>query len=229
MTKKKSSAALIKKLTYWRDYNGTGDEYRRTHDLDCVLTGGDLNADTIFSLWLPLRYSLNYFDTPAWKHWKDVEYTELRPSLNLKAHSAILNDMIEHTNDFLPPESELAQKLSTLFELGQERCNVMLLPQGKRSWNSRRGFGPYWDYFPHFLFDLFEYAVCEDALQVWLRDERLGPFFAGENISKRNILDIAGTGNVCRHRPKEIKLELLLDNYITILRRRKQLLAAWAS
>ena len=32
--------------------------YRSTHDLDCVLLGGDLRADNIISLWLPLRYCL---------------------------------------------------------------------------------------------------------------------------------------------------------------------------
>lgn len=223
------SESIIKKLASWRDYDGTGDDYRRTHDLDCVLCGGDLNADTIFSLWIPLRLVLNQQNRPRWVSWREFEYEKLRPSQRLKDHVGFLNDLIDHMENFLAPESELTQKLSTLFELGQERCNVMLLPQGKCSWNSRRGFGPYWDYFPHYIFDLFEYAICEDALQGWLRDESLEPFFAGETISQRNILDLAGTGNVCRHRPKEIKLELLLDNYITILHRRKQLLAARTS
>ena len=50
-------------IQYWIDYKGDGDEYRRTHDLDCILTDGNLFADTLFSLWLPLRYVLNYCGT----------------------------------------------------------------------------------------------------------------------------------------------------------------------
>lgn len=34
------------------------EEYRRWHDRDCVLTGGCLEADTMFSLWLPLRHTI---------------------------------------------------------------------------------------------------------------------------------------------------------------------------
>ena len=56
---------IIEKIRYWRDDDGVGDEFRRTHDLDCILTGGNLFADLIFSPWLPLRY------TP-------VSYTHLR-------------------------------------------------------------------------------------------------------------------------------------------------------
>ena len=56
--------SIIKKINYWKSYDGTGDEYRKTHDLDCIQTKGNLAADTIFSLWLPLRYTLNYFEHP---------------------------------------------------------------------------------------------------------------------------------------------------------------------
>lgn len=222
MTKKKSSAALIKKLAYWRDYNGTGDEYRRTHDLDCVLTGGNLNADTIISLWLPLRYTMNHFDKPRWQRWRDFEYAELRPSRRLKDHSPFLDDMIENLDLFLDLEDELTQKLLLLFDLGQKRCNVMLLP--KRSWNSLRG-GKHYEYLPSFLFDLFSYAQDEKALQSWLHKESLEPFFANEILSQKSILDLAGTGSPCRHNPRDIQLDRLLDNYIAILRRRAELLA----
>ena len=42
---------------YW-DNPEEHDEYRRQHDRDCVLAGGDLKTDTIFSLWLPLRHTI---------------------------------------------------------------------------------------------------------------------------------------------------------------------------
>lgn len=34
------------------------DEFRKKYDLDCALTSGSLYADTIFSLWRPLRFAL---------------------------------------------------------------------------------------------------------------------------------------------------------------------------
>lgn len=222
------AAPIIATLKYWRDYDGKGDEYRAAHDRDALQMGGDLNADTIISLWLPLRYTMNRFDMTTWQKWKDFEYDTLRPKgLGLKDYPAFLDDMMGKINQFLDMEDELTQKLLTLFSLGQERTNVMLLP--KRSWNSRRGCRPYWDYLPHFLFDLFTYSVDEDALRRWLQAESLEPFFAKETFTQENILDLAGTGSPCRHNPREIDLERLLDNYIAILRRRAELLALRAA
>ena len=44
------------------------DEFRKNNDLDCILRGGNLNADTIFSLWIPLRFSIVNLNT-----YKDIE------------------------------------------------------------------------------------------------------------------------------------------------------------
>lgn len=216
---------ITRKLLYWKNYSGSGDKYRKAHDLDCVLTGGNPNADTIISLWLPLRYALNHFDMPRWKQWKEFEDVELRSSKHvLKDCADFLNDMIEHIDNFLPDDSELTTKLSILFSLGQQRCNVMLLPQGKREWNTLRG-RRYFDYLPHFLFDLFTYSIDEDVLLHWLDEQDMQPFFANETFAQENILDLAGTGSPCRHNPRGIDLDRLLDNYIAILRRRAELLA----
>lgn len=224
----KSAASLVNKLTYWRDYNGTGDEYRRLHDLDCIQTGGNLNADTIISLWLPLRYTMNQFQKPKWELWKEFEYQMLKPCyLGLKDHPPFLDSMIENIDQFLEMDAELTQKLITLFELGQRPCNVMLLP--KRCWNTLRGGKPYWDYFPHFLFDLFAYSADEDPLRSWLDNQCLHPFFAKEIFAQDNILDLAETGSPCKHNPREINLNKLLDSYIAILLRRSQLLSVRAA
>lgn len=218
---------IIAKLIYWRDYNGTGDEYRRSHDSDCVLCGGDLNADTIFSLWLPLRYTLNHFNKPMWQYWRELEYAELRPKgIRLKDHAGFLDSIIENIDDFLPDE-RLTQKLSTLFDLGQQRCNVMLLP--KREWNTLRGRHPYWDYFPHFLYDLFSHSLNDVALHAWIKNQRLELFFSDKIVARENLLDLAGTGSVCRHNPRDIKVEYLIENYIEILHQRKELLATQAA
>lgn len=57
----------IEEWIWYDDYKPAGEyydnveaheEYRRWHDRDCVLTGGCLEADTMFSLWLPLRHTI---------------------------------------------------------------------------------------------------------------------------------------------------------------------------
>lgn len=214
---------ILQKIKYWRDYTGTGDFYRQKHDLDCILTGGNLFADTLFSLWLPLRYTLNYYGSELWDNWKEFEAEKLRPQkLGLKDCPDFLNSLIKNIDVFLPP-MELTALLSELFELGQHRCNVLILPH--RSWNSRRGYPPYWEYLPHFLFDLMntESSAFLKAVFTWLQSEHLEMFFNG-SLDKSNLKDLAGTGAVWRHKPNEINLEHLLHSYIDILKERKSIM-----
>ena len=212
---------IIKKLEYWRDYTGTGDLYRQEHDLDCILTGGNLFADTLFSLWLPLRYTLNDYGCGLWNEWKGFEAEKLRPQkLGLKDCPEFLNALIEKIDVFLPP-TRLTTLLSELFQLGQQRCNVIILPY--RSWNSRRGGNPYWEYLPHFLYDLMntDSSPFLQAVSAWLREEHLEMFFDNGILDKNHLKDLAGTGAVWKHKPDEINVEYLLCNYIDILRERR--------
>lgn len=205
---------IIEKIRYWRDDDGVGDEFRRTHDLDCILTGGNLFADLIFSPWLPLRYTLNFFESPAWSEWKNKEYKQ---KFRLKEYKPFLTELERDIENFLP-ECELTALLCRLFELGQERCNVMILPN--RSWNRRRGCAPYWDYLPHYLYDV----LTEDntgAVAEWIRRENLAIFFQDEIIKKENLLDLAGTGNVRKHAPRDIVVPTLINNYVNLLQLRE--------
>ena len=214
-------APILQKIRYWRDYTGTGDLYRKKNDLDCILTDGNLSADTIFSLWLPLRYTLNYYGCDLWDNWKDFEAEKLRPKrLGLKDCPDFLNTLIENIDVFLPPMG-LTIMLSELFELGQQRCNVMILPY--RSWNSRRGCSPYWEYLPHFIYDLMntDSPLFLQALHTWIKCEHLEMLFINGKLEKNNLKDLAGTGAVWKHAPTEINVEQLLHNYIEILKERK--------
>lgn len=215
---------ILQKIKYWRDYTGTGDLYRQEHDLDCILTGGNLFADTLFSLWLPLRYTLNYYGCELWDNWKNFEAEKLKPrKLGLKDCPEFLNSLIENIDIFLPP-MELSASLSELFELGQHRCNVLNLPY--RWWNNMRGGQPYWEYMPHFLYDQMntESSVLLGVVSNWLQEEHLEMFFNGSLLDKSNLKDLAGTGAVWRHKPNEINLEHLLHSYIDILRERKSII-----
>ena len=213
---------IIEKLRYWREYCGSGENYRKAHDLDCLLTHGNLSADTLCSLWLPLRYSLNYFESERWSYWKKFEENNLRPQkLGLKDYNPFLLELERDIEQFLP-HHETTRKLIRLFELGQRRCNVMLLPE--RSWNTKRGRAPYYDYLPHFLYDLLssEYnAEYNVDVSAWIKTESIDMFFKDNDISCKNIIDLAGTGDVRRHPPKDIDLPYLLENYIRILELRE--------
>lgn len=96
----------------------------------------------------------------------------------------------------------------------------MILPD--RRWNSLRGRSPYWDYLPHFLYSLFE-SQDPDMLVSWLQHEHLQPLFDGP-LDQAHIIDLAGTGDPCRHDPRVMNLNTLLDNYIRILEERRLLM-----
>ena len=139
-------------IQYWINYKGTGDEYRKTHDLDCILTNGNLNADTLISLWLPLRRILSFENTKKWNDYVQVEKNILRPKkINLKKCDEFMCDLRDNVEEFIP-DQDLRNRTEELFELGRTRANVIILPY--RKWNNMRAFHPYWDYMPHFLYDL---------------------------------------------------------------------------
>ena len=54
-----------------------------------------------------------------------------------------------------------------------------------------RGGDPYWDYFPHFLYDLLntEDKMFMSTMQAWIERENLQMFFDGE-IVKDKIIDL---------------------------------------
>lgn len=212
---------ILDKLSYWKNYDGNGDEYRKTHDLDCLLTGKNLLADTIISLWMPLRYTLNFFENPKWTYWKDFEMNVLsKNKITLKNHNEFIEDLERNIQIFLP-EHEVTHKLVKLFELGQKRCNVMLLPN--RRWNSIRGGRPYFDYLPHYLYDLLDTndLLYKSRIVNWIKKEQLTMFFENGIIDKEHIIDLAGTGCVYSHSPRKIVLSVLLQNYITMLEKRE--------
>lgn len=92
------------------------------------MTGGNLFADTIVSLWLPLRYTLNYFECQKWTEWKEYEAKVLRAKrMGLKDCNEFLEDLIANIEIYLPDHA-ISRKLSELFVIGQSKSNVMLLP-----------------------------------------------------------------------------------------------------
>lgn len=220
---------IIKKLDNWITYMETApkgipynenrelfDEHRKTHDLDCILTGGNLYADTIFSLWTPLKsviYCLGKKSNDVYK------------ALGLKSGDTIYKkiDMLkkikENIETVLPKDEPETNLLSRLFDLGQERCNVMILPN--RNMNSKRGERPYNDYMPYFLSECFEggafasYFENDEDFIKWIQREKLQRFFEDGDIKPEKIKDLNGSGDV--KNPYTTDIMLYLDNYIKIL------------
>lgn len=217
---------IRRKIEEWIDYKDHSptvpyqgnekvhDEYRRWHDRDCVLTGGNLYADTMFSLWRPLAHTVIRLNDKSVIH--GGKYKFIRE---------LLKD--DNMEKLLPVEQPIVKKLSTLFELGMGRENVFLLPD--RGLNIVRGRNPYDDYVPVFLLESFgEGAFArywnspEEHLQ-WIKQEHFQVFFNGE-ISPENIKDLSGAGDVRKSlAPDGIQpMELMIDNYISILQERRK-------
>ena len=208
-------------IQYWIDYDGSSEGYRKKHDLDCILTDGNLCADTLISLWLPLRYVLDKENTNKWKEYLKGEDKE-HP---LKKDKTFLKDLKNNIEDFIPTE-ELRQKVETLFALGRKRGNVIILPY--RKWNSIKGRPPYWDYMPHFLYDLLntDNIIFLKTTQEWVKEQNLCMFFKDENnLLIDNIKNLSGSKSIFKHRSDQIDINVLLDNYISILEKRVLLFA----
>lgn len=195
----------------------TGDDYRKTHDLDCILTNGNLFADTLFSLWLPLRYTLNHCGCELWKEW-----LEKKPSnFKFKDSNEFLNDLLMNIELYLP-ECEETHLLMELFEFGRQRENVIILPY--RKWNSIRGGTPYYDYIQHFLYDVLNTNDEKflAAMKDWIKREHLEMLFLNGNIMKESLIDLWGSGKVTSHKPRNLEVKKLLKNYITVLTERQK-------
>lgn len=200
--------AIRVQLMYWIDYaenDNHTEEYRREHDLDCILTDGNLYADTIFSLWTPLKNVLKYYG---------YNYTS-----KLEDKKKILNNL----EDLLDSNETIVKKLCILFELGRTRANVMILPDRKMQ---SRGGPPYWDYMPYFLYECYkggafsQYFTDDQEFIAWIEDQNLRMFFKNEEDSKDAIIDLAGTGDIKDCSFKHMDIECMLDSYINILQMR---------
>ncbi|MHB8063117.1 MAG: hypothetical protein ACYDG2_10870 [Ruminiclostridium sp.] len=190
------------------------DIYRKENDLDCQLTDGNLKADTIFSLWLPLRFTLRKINGYSLNIPDKVK--------ERKKHLDFLVELGSNSSSYLPVDNSLVEKLSRLFELGMKRENVMILPD--RIINCKRGSKPYYDYMPHFLNDCFQggnfskYFSNDEELQKWIETQHLQMFFENGSVKKSEIKDLSGSGSVQNNKPE--KVEAMLDNYIDVLEAR---------
>ena len=195
------------------------DAFRSCNDRDCVLTGGNFYADTIFSLWTPLKNTIIRINSEE----------EIAMVGNINSKYKFLPELEKGNNleKLLPENMPITQKLSKLFELGLRVENAFILPD--RKLNCSRAKLPYRDYMPVFLAEAFpggEFAYAwenKEEYISWIKKEKLHVFFDGE-ISKDNIKDLAESGDIYNGIPdKSVDvMEKMIDNYISILEERRK-------
>ncbi len=195
------------------------DRFRSLHDRDCMLTGGDLKADTLFSLWTPLRHTIVRLN----------DRETIRSVGDISKKYVFLRDFIKGDNieKLLPETESIVHKLSELFERGMGRENVFLLPE--RQLNCARARKPYCDYVPVMLLEAFpggvfsEYWDSPEAYLRWIDEEHMEAFFDG-GISPEHVKDLSGSGDVrISFAPEGVEaMERMIENYIAVLKERKR-------
>lgn len=195
------------------------DRFRSLHDRDCMLTGGDLKADMLFSLWTPLRHTIVRLN----------DRETIRSVGDISKKYVFLRDFIKGDNieKLLPETESIVHKLSELFERGMGRENVFLLPE--RQLNCARARKPYCDYVPVMLLEAFpggvfsEYWDSPEAYLRWIDEEHMEAFFDG-GISPEHVKDLSGSGDVrISFAPEGVEaMERMIENYIAVLKERKR-------
>lgn len=204
------------------------DPKRMKQHQSCILTGTP--SDLLFPLWLTLRQAMYRASTRSKTQWEDWWKYEKRIQISLKNSSKFLNYLKQKPENFFPPSSELTLLISQYCSRALTRANVILLPDDenfKKLLYITRKSDPFFDYMPHVLDFLMseESSLDLNKVRAWIKEEELRSFFDGGKISRELIRkDIAGTDSVYKHRPREINVPLLLENYIEILDEREQLL-----
>ena len=227
---------IKKKIREWKEYNKNSpkcpysgneiihDIYRALNDSDCQLTKGNLMADTIFSLWIPLKMSLQCSESYRYNLQGNEVYPYKQDGFISKSGNSInfLTDIEQNLEIYLPPNEW--KKLYEFASLSLTRANVMILPD--RKMQSRGKF--FLDQMPKTLYECFKdgdfsgYFNNEDSLVVnWVKEEKLEFFFDGE-IKKENIkplIEKVSANEVCWLKEKE-EIDEMLDNFISILKLR---------
>lgn len=177
---------IVNYITYWSNALGKPtyrDDWRRENELDVVWLRGDshdMHADTIFSLWMPLKMCLQCVAGDVF----DRRGNRGIPAKTREHYDDILANLYR----YLPRTDPLVEELYRFAELASTRANVMRLP--KRRMQSRGAY--YYDQMPRTLHECFEggrfshYFTSDDGVRDWVTSEKLAMFFAGE-ITRDNI------------------------------------------
>ena len=183
---------------YWlRAAEGSGEEWRKINDLDCLYFEGDLRADTLMSAWTPVKWVVNFLNK--------------KYNMNFCKQPKYIKLLAEERDTYLPPEHELVKLLDEFLELAEQRCNYMLLPDRKMNIErytltiNDKSMKLY-DEVPATLYYIFEkdglgrFFKDEDEVKAWVKRECLEMGFEGGNICQEGVRAL-----ICGLHPSEAK------------------------
>lgn len=173
--------SIVNYLRYWsriQPLDVTYEKWRKENDLDAVWLNGDLHADTIFSVWMPLKMCLQCLAGNRFSR-KGIRRT---PYKTQEYYDDIVINIMENDNPYLPRNDELVEELYQFAELASTRANVMRLPNRKMQVRWK-----YYDQMPKTLYECFEsdtsvfskHFESDDAVKEWVKAEKLEMFFDG--------------------------------------------------
>lgn len=169
--------SIINFLNYWMK-----DGERESNDLDCLYFSGDLRADTLFSVWTPLKFVLDCLN-PCERFYKENKYGSDKHKFLRKIKLNI--------SRFLPENDELVKELYKFVKFAETRANYFIWPkQGINNWRYDD-----FDQVPPMLYKCFtnkDYKSIFDnddnILKIWIKEEKLNMFFGGKNsYTEENI------------------------------------------
>lgn len=180
---------------YWmKAADGSGDEWRKENDLDCIYFDGDLRADTLMSAWTPIKWVADFLNKDKGKKFYKHAKDDTNPMADLEL-------LAERGNEFLPDDNELVRLLNGFLELAELRCNFILLPdrgmncaryrttiEGKTKWLL--------DSVPATLYYIFDnnslgMYFTEISPEEWIKREKLDMGFVGGIFDQEHIVQIS--------------------------------------
>lgn len=212
---KYSDNHIINFINYWIDSYG---KPRENNDLDCLYFAGDLHADTIFSVWTPLKFVLDYLN-PNERFYKTNNYGNPHKFLT----------KIKYNIDiYLPCENKLVQELYCFAQLAETRSNYIKWPA--LGINGQR-YNDDFDQMPPALYKCFpgeKYSAYfnnnEMKLLEWIENEKLKMLFQEESLKKEDIKPLINIMKPYESKWLTEKNEILemLQNYNYILKERSK-------
>lgn len=192
-------------------YQEAKNKWRKKYDLDVIHLNGDLYADTIFSIWMPLKMCLQISDTYPYSKFGNNEKPYKR--------NPYIPNIIKNIDTYLPYNEW--QELYKFVSIALTEVNVMKLPEKNIQVRGR-----FYDQMPKTLYECFEGGIfnwCFKNIKVeeWVREQNLTMFFES-NISRENIKPLISRIKASDFEWIKDREEIreMLTNYYSILKMR---------
>lgn len=217
---------------YWmKALEGSGDEWRKKNDLDCLYFNKDLRADTLISAWTPVKWVADCLNR---------EY-DIRFYKKTKNPADPYRDLKLLANDreaYLPPFHKLVRLLDEFLALAEQRCNYILLPdrdmnRDRYRCSTKDGEIRLFDEVPATLYHIFEketlgkYFENKDEVVAWVKREHLEIGFDGNVIDQAYVLPLVPDlhPGEAKWLTEEEEIESALKYMISLLERRKTVMS----